>query len=247
MTPLGHLTLLVATLAAGFGCDPSSRASTTVFASASLTEAFEALEIEFERRSGTEVDLHCAGTARLVVQLRAGATAHVLAAADLRNMQKIVNAGLADTAPRTFAKNRLSIVMAEGNPKQVKGLRDLAREDLLAALCGPEVPAGTYARQALDKAGISLVSVSDEPSVKAIMTMVQLGEIDAGIVYETDVRSAGNTVASIVIPERHNIVARYPVTVLSSGHATTAGQAFVDFLMSQPGQRILQSFGFLAP
>lgn len=229
------------------GCGGAQAARTTmVFAAASLTAPFEELVTAFERdHPGVDVRLQCAGTPQLVLQLCEGARADVFAAADEANMQRVVAAGLTAGEPQAFARNRLAIVVAAGNPKAVRDLADLARADLRVALCAPAVPAGRYARQALAKAGIEPASVSDEPSVKAVVSKVQLGELDAGIVYRTDVRGAG--VTGVGIAAAHDVVAVYPIVALASGHDAALGAEFVQFVRSAEGQRILAGFGFLAP
>jgi molybdate transport system substrate-binding protein len=240
-------TILV--LPAG-GCGRSTAASprTMVFAAASLTEPFQELAHEFERgHPGIGVDLHFAGSPQLVVQIREGAPADVFAAADEANMQRVVAAGKTVGAPIVFARNRLTIVTGKDNPHGIASLADLARDDLRVVLCGPEVPAGRYAREALAKAGVQVRSRSDEPSVKAVVSKVRLGEVDAGIVYVTDAISAGDRVAAVAIPDEHNVVGSYPIALLGTGGQRDAGEAFVVFVASATGQSILARFGFAAP
>ncbi len=217
-----------------------------VFAAASLTAPFEALAAEFEKaHPGTEVDLHFAGTPQLVLQLREGAPADVFASADEPNMAKVVADGITSGTPRHFVRNRLAIVVKHGNPLGIVGLADLARPGSNVALCGPDVPAGRYARLALAKAGVVVQSVSDEPSVKALVSKVQLGELDAGIVYATDCRTAG--VAAVPIDAAWQVFADYPIAALRTGRNRSGGDAFVQFVLSPVGRRILESFGFLLP
>ena len=220
----------------------------TVFAAASLTAAFEDLAKAFEASSpGYKVDLHFAGTPQLVVQLQEGAPVDVFASADQLNMQRVVATGKTAAEPRIFARNGLAIVVAPGNPKGIKGLADLGRAGLRAVLCGPEVPAGHYAREALARAQVTVTSVSDEPNVKAVISKVQLGEVDAGIVYVTDTRDAGAAVGAVAIPDEQNVSATYPVALMTAGHGRAAGDAFVVFLLSAEGQRILAAHGFAKP
>jgi molybdate transport system substrate-binding protein len=238
--------MLVA-IVSGVACGGTRAARTTmVFAAASLTAPFEALAKEFERQhAGVEVQLQGAGTPQLVLQLREGAHADVFASADETNMQRVVAAGLTAGVPQTFARNRLAIVVAAGNPQSIHALADLPRAGLRVALCAAEVPAGRYARQALAKAGVALLPVSDEPSVKAVVSKVQLGELDAGIVYRTDVRVAG--VAEVAIDPAHDVVAVYPIVVSANGREPLLGAEFVRFVQSGEGQRLLAGFGFLSP
>lgn len=216
-----------------------------VFAAASLNRVFEALARAFEATDPeAKVEVHCAGTPQLVLQLREGAPADVFAAADLANMAKVTDAGLAVAPPCEFAANHLVIAVAGGNPKGVHRLADLARRELKVALCGPEVPAGAYARQTLAKAGVTVTSQSDEPNVTAVVTKVRLGELDAGIVYATDVRAG---VAAVPIDAAHDVVARYPLVVLRGGANRSGGERFAAFVTSPAGRAILREHGFHLP
>ncbi|MBK8975030.1 MAG: molybdate ABC transporter substrate-binding protein [Planctomycetes bacterium] len=224
------------------------RATALVFAAASLTASFEALAGEFERRHpGSDIELHFDGTPRLALQLREGAPADVFASADRTNMQRVVDTGTAIGEPVVFATNRLAIVTQRGNPHGIRGLADLARADLRVVLCGPEVPAGRYAREALAKAGVAVRSVSDEPSVKAVVSKVALGEVDAGIVYATDATGAAAPVEAVALPGEHDVVASYPIVLLTAGRDRATGAAFLEFVRSADGQAILGRFGFSPP
>ncbi|MBL9075931.1 MAG: molybdate ABC transporter substrate-binding protein [Planctomycetes bacterium] len=232
--------------ACGSGDSAAAPRRVVVFAASSLTAAFEALATGFEQRHpGVDVELHFAGTPQLVLQLREGAPADVFAAADTVHMQKVVAAGRTAAAPATFARNGLAIVVAAGNPKGVASLADLARGDLRVALCGPEVPAGRYARQALAQAGVTVRSLSDEPNVKALLGKVRLGELDAGIVYRTDTRDPG--VTGIDLAAAHDVVAEYPIAALTNGPAADLAGAFVGYVCSADGARVLAGFGFRGP
>lgn len=230
-------------------CGPAATpaiAPIRVFAAASLTAPFEAIARAYEQQfPGSKVELHFAGTPQLVLQIREGAEVDVFAAADPTNMQKVVELGKTAAPPAEFARNELGIVVKEGNPHGIRGLPDLARPGLKVALCGPEVPAGKYARQALQKAAITVTSVSDEPSVKALVSKVQLGELDAGIAYTTDTRTKG--VVAVPIAAAHNLVASYPLAVLSTGRNRTGGEQFAAFVQSDAGRTILAAHGFLLP
>jgi molybdate transport system substrate-binding protein len=244
----GFLLLLLMACFAGCGRSPASSQSTRVFAAASLTASFEELARRFEAEHvGSRIELHFAGTPTLVLQIREGAGADVFASADMPNMQKVVDAKATAGSPLAFASNRLTIVVAKGNPKHVAGLPDLARADLKVALCGPEVPAGKYARQALAKANVEVRSVSDEASVKALASKVELGEVDAGIVYVTDAASAKARLDAVPIPESQNLVATYPIAMLANSRAPAAAAQFVEYVRSPAGQAVLAQFGFGAP
>jgi molybdate transport system substrate-binding protein len=156
-----------------------------------------------------------------------------------------VAARLADGLPAVFAQNRLAIAVPAGNPKQVASLADLTRPGLVIALCAPAVPAGRYATEAFAKAGLPLPEASREADVKGVLTKVALGEVDAGIVYATDTRAAAGKVEEIAIPERHNVIARYPIVVVKGARNPSAARAFVSFILSDAGQGILTRLGFL--
>ena len=239
--------LAVILLAVGGCAKPAVETRVLVFAATSLTASFERLAQDFERsHPGTKLELHFAGSPQLGAQLRNGAEADVFASADLANMQQVVDGKQTASAPSTFAHNRMAIVVGKGNPKRIGALADLAR-NVRVLLCGPVVPAGHYARQALAKAGVAVASLSDEPNVGAVVTKVKLGEVDAGIVYVTDAAVAAADVDSVAIPAEHNVVAAYPIAVLSVGRNQGTGAAFVAHVLSAEGQRVLRSFGFQAP
>jgi molybdate transport system substrate-binding protein len=218
-----------------------------VFAAASLTEAFTDDKNRLTAASrGLTLTYSFAGSQQLVAQIQSGAPADVVATADEASMQKLVAANLVE-APRDFARNLIEVVVARGNPKGVKGLSDLARSDLKVVLEDPSVPAGKYGRQALDRAGVRVNPVSLELNVKSELQKVETGEADAGIVYITDVKSAGSVVAGVAIPADENVVATYPVAVVRATTNHAAAQAFVDQLIRGTGQDALLARGFLSP
>jgi molybdate transport system substrate-binding protein len=231
---------------AGGGRAPGLSGEVTVFAAASLTEAFDAIQADFTRANpGVTVRYNFAGSQALVGQIQQGAPADVFASADERNMARLVGAALTDGQPQVFAGNALQIVVPKGNPDGVTGLADLARPGLKVVLAAEEVPVGAYSRQALGKAGVTVTPVSQEDSVKAVVTKVGLGEADAGIAYATDVTAAGDRVEGVAIPAGQNVPATYPVAVVKDARNPAAARAFVDYLRSQPGQATLRRFGFL--
>lgn len=239
-------TAVLAALAGACGNGRAAPAPLLVFAAASLTAPFGEIERAFEERH-PDVDVQCnfAGSPQLVLQIEEGARVDVFASADAANMAKVVADGKAAGEPRRFARNRLAIVVEEGNPLGIRGLADLARDDRKVALCGPEVPAGRYARQALEKAKLTVASKSDEPSVKALVAKVQLGELDAGVVYVTDCRTKG--VEAVAIADEYQVVADYPIVACTASANRAGAGAFVDFVLSPDGQRLLAGFGFTAP
>ena len=211
-----------------------------VFAAASLTESFDAIAAAHPAR------FSFGASSALATQLEQGAPADVIATADEVTMRKLVDAGLVET-PQTFAKNRLEIAVEPNNPKGVQGLADLAKAGLAIVLAAEQVPVGRYARQALAAAKVTVTPVSLEPDVKAVLTKVQLGEADAGIVYATDVRAAKGKVTGVAIPDAQNVVAVYPIALSKRAAHPTAAKAFVAFLLSAEGRAILERFGFAAP
>lgn len=216
-----------------------------VLAAASLTEALRDAAAAFEAgHPGLTVQASFAGSPTLAHQIEEGAPADVFAAADEATMQRLVDGGLV-APPTVFARNRLAIVVPAGNPKAIRTLADLGRPGLVIVLCAPSVPAGRYAREAFAKAGVGVPRASEEADVKAVVTKVRLGEADAGIAYTTDVRAAGGAVEGVALPEEHDVIARYPVAVLRDARNRGAAEAFVAFLASADGGRILARFGFL--
>jgi molybdate transport system substrate-binding protein len=216
-----------------------------VFAAASLTGAFTELGGRYTAANdGTKVTFNFAGSQALATQIRQDAPGDVFASADTGNMDKVKD--LVGT-PQSFAGNLLQIVVEQGNPRDVNGLEDLARGDLKVVLAAEEVPAGKYARQVLDKAGVTVAPVSLEDNVKAVVSKVALGEADAGIVYVTDVTGGGDKVEAVDIPDDHNVSATYPIAVVRASKSQQKAQAFMDLVRSAEGQRVLERFGFLPP
>ncbi|MDP9252852.1 MAG: molybdate ABC transporter substrate-binding protein [Chloroflexota bacterium] len=222
--------------------------SITVFAGSSLTDAFKKAGNQLKLKNpGTDYVFNFGSSSTLATQIINGAPADVFASADDANMQKIVDAKLNDSAPAVFLSNRLQIAVAPGNPKQVTGLADLAKPGLIVVLAAPTVPAGKYALEALQKAGVTVKPASQEVDVRAVLNKVILGEANAGIVYVTDVKSAGAKVAGVDIPEQHQVLARYPIAVVKESKNPRLAKAYVDYLLSDEGQRLLAEFGFSKP
>ena len=244
----------LATLAAlGTACGANAAAPSppprdlNVFAAASLTAAFTSLGTSFESsHRQVRVRFDFAGSSTLVQQIHEGAPADVFASADPANMQKLSDAGMVEP-PAVFASNKLEIVVEKGNPKHIRGLSDLDRAGLVVVLAAAGVPAGTYAVEVLQKAGVKLTPRSQEQDVKAVVSKVALGEADAGIVYVTDVRAAGGAVDGVPIPDEQNVVATYPLAVLKRAPDAVDGRTFEAFVLSAQGQRLLASYGFIRP
>ncbi len=224
------------------GCARSEPDVIVVGAAASLTDAFEEMALSFEAdHPAVDIELNFAGSSTLREQILDGAPIDVFASANLDTMQAVVDAGRAsDAGAQEFTTNALTIVVPRGNPGGVTRLEDFSRPELLIGLCATEVPCGGFAREVLASAGITPVIDTEEPDVRALLTKVAAGELDAGIVYLTDSRDAD--VEPVPIPDRYNIVARYAIAALD-GSAEESGE-FVRFVMSAQGQEILAAHGF---
>jgi molybdate transport system substrate-binding protein len=221
--------------------------SLTVLAAASLTEAFNDAEPALEANNpGFTATYSFAGSQQLVMNIIDGAPADVIATADEITMQRLVTAGLVDT-PHAFARNRLEIAVAKGNPKGSRTLADLARPDVAVVLADPSVPAGNFARQVLARAGVTITPKSLELDVKTVLEKVESGDADAAIVYATDVAAASNQVTGVVIPDSENIVAVYPIAVVKSTQNPSSARAFVTQAISGAIQAALLRRGFLPP
>ncbi|MER5738402.1 molybdate ABC transporter substrate-binding protein [Streptomyces sp. NPDC002262] len=217
----------------------------TVLAAASLTDVFETAGAAYEKsHPGTELTFSFAGSQELVAQVSQGSPADVLVTADTKSMDK----AKADTGtPTVIAKNRLVIATGEGNPHRIDDLRDLADPKLKVVLAAPEVPAGKYSEQILEKQGVTVRPVSQEPSVRAVLGKVEMGEADAGLVYRTDARSAQDKVDAVEIPDDRNAIAQYPAATLKGSGNAGAATAFVAWLSSPEAQGILRDAGFQKP
>jgi molybdate transport system substrate-binding protein len=227
---------------------PATAGDVIVLAAASLTAAFteigEAFMVEFP---DSTVTFNFAASSELVTQIDEGAPADVYASADLGNMTKLTDAGGNAADPVVFATNRAAIIVAEGNPKGITGVADLADGDLIVVQCAPDAPCGEYAMRVFENAGVTVTPKSLETNVRAVATKVTLGEADAGIVYVTDVAAAGADASGVEIPAEVNVVAEYAIATVADAPNPRAAQAFVDFVLGEQGQEILASYGFLAP
>ena len=222
--------------------------SLTVFAAASLTGVFGDLGTELEHEHpGLTVRFNFAGSQALAAQLAQGAPADVFASANQAQMDVVTKAGLPQRSPSVFAANVLEIAVPAGNPGRVTGLADFAEPDLTLAVCAPDVPCGAAAAQVFAAAGITARPDSQEEDVKAALTKVQLGEVDAALVYATDVRAAGSKVEGIEFPEAEQAVNGYPLCVLSAAPNPAAAKAFVDLVQGPTGQQALRAAGFRTP
>ena len=229
--------------------DTSSAASTSimVLAAASLTEAFTEIGAAFELANpGVTVRFGFGPSSGLAQQIVQGAPADIFASASTKTMDVVTAAGEAARAT-TFAANELAIAVPPSNPANIIGLRDLAREGVKVAVCQVKVPCGTVTAAVIKKAGVSVVPVTEEADVKSVLAKVALGEVDAGLVYVTDVQAAGAKVRGIAIPAAVNASTDYPIAVLKAADDAVVAQAFVDYVLSPGGRSVLAAAGFRAP
>ena len=241
--------------AAGCGDDGATDASggaaggdVTVFAAASLTGAFTAIGDAFEDANpGTTVTFNFAASSALVQGIVEGAPADVFASADLASMQRLTDAEKAQGEPEVFATNALQIITEAGNPWGITGVHDLADPDLIVVTCGEDVPIGRYAAEVFRKAGVTVTPKSYEADVKAVVSKVTLGEADAGIVYATDVRAAGEQATGVEIPDDLDVIATYPIAMTEAAGDVDLAEAFVAFVLGDAGQGILAAAGFGGP
>lgn len=229
------------------GAGSSLHGSVTVLAAASLTEAFGTLARQFEAaHPGLKVKLSFGASSALAQQINAGAPADVFASAAVQNMQQVVSAGGASSS-KNFGKNVLEIAVPPSNPAGISQVADLARHGVKVALCQPQVPCGATAYQVFSNAGITVTPVTEEADVKSTLTKVETDEVDAGVVYVTDVRAAGSKVTGVPIPDSVNASTEYPVAALSKAANPSAAAAFVDYVLSGSGQAVLSAAGFEKP
>ncbi|MBI9115237.1 molybdate ABC transporter substrate-binding protein [Sanguibacter suaedae] len=238
--------------AAGGQEETGSGRTLVVLAAASLTETFTMIAEDFEAaHPDVEVELGLAGSAEVVQQVLAGAPADVVATASTSTMDLLTDAVLV-TAPRTFATNTLEIAVPVGDPAGVEGLPDLARPGVTVAVCAPEVPCGEATRDLLTTAGIDIVPVTLETDVRAVLTKVRLGEVDAGLVYRTDVRAAAGDVTGVPLApvvDASGGAGRttYPVAALADAPAGDLAEVFVEHVLGPRGQAVLADAGFGPP
>jgi molybdate transport system substrate-binding protein len=222
----------------------------TVFAAASLTESFTQIGKDFEAANpGTKVTFNFAGSSALATQINQGAPADVFASAAPANMKTVTEAGNGEGAATTFVRNQLVIAVPKGNPKGVTGLADLTKPGVKVAQCAEQVPCGAAAKKALDAAGVKLTPVTLEQDVKQALSKVKLGEVDAALVYRTDVRAAtaAADVDGVEFPESAGAINDYPIIVLKNAPNKTAAQALVAYVLSDKGKAVLTQAGFQAP
>jgi molybdate transport system substrate-binding protein len=199
---------------------------------------------QFEQEhAGTKVVLNFGPSSGLGQQITSGAPADVFASASTKTMDEVVKSG--DAANSTdFAANTMEIAVPPDNPAGVKTVNDLAKKGVKAALCDVEVPCGVVAQEVFDNAGIKVTPVTREVDVKAVLSKVSLGEVDAGVVYVTDVKAAGKDVEGVEIPADVNASTTYPIATLTGSENKETARAFVDYVLSPAGTSALQEAGF---
>lgn len=218
-----------------------------VFAAASLTESFTALGKQFEsEHDGVQVVFNFGPSSGLAQQIQSGAPADVFASASPTNMDTLVQSKAADE-PRDFAVNTMEIAVPPANPGKVRSLADLARAGVKVAVCQPQVPCGVVAAKVFEQAGLKVKPVTEEVDVKSVLTKVGLGEVDAGVVYVSDVKAAGDKVTGVAIPADQNASTTYPIATLSNSRNSSLAKQFVDLVLSKAGTAELAKAGFGAP
>jgi molybdate transport system substrate-binding protein len=253
--------LLVAALAGCSGSDDDDAAAAapagagsstlsgqiTVFAAASLTESFATIGEQFEKANpGTDVRFSFGPSSGLATQITQGAPADVFASASQKTMDQVVSAGAA-ADPKPFARNSAQIAVPPGNPAGITGVADLAKPGVKVALCAETVPCGALARQVFANAKVTVTPVTNEVDVRATLSKVQLGEVDAGVVYVTDVKAAGVKVVGVPIPADLNASTSYPIAAVSRSDNAALAAAFVDYVLSADGSAAVTAAGFDAP
>jgi len=219
-----------------------------VFAAASLTDVFGELGDELMADNpGLDVQFNFASSSALATQITQGAPADVFASANQPQMEVVTDAGLEGEDPTVFTENVLEIAVPEGNPGDVTGLADFERPQLTLAVCAPDVPCGAAATKVFEAARIAAVPDTQEEDARAALTKVELGEVDAALVYASDVQSAGSAVEGIEFPEAEDAVNEYPICSLAAAPNPDAARALLDLVLSDAGQEALEAAGFRAP
>lgn len=229
------------------GCaSPAPADTVSVLAAASLTKTFTELGGVFAAANPQQhVEFSFAGSADLLSQLTHGAPGDVFATADGATMDKAARAGLLAGPPQPFASNTLTIAVAPGNPKGIKGFRGLDGVSLV--VCAVQVPCGAALPRLERDTGVRLSPVSEESSVADVLNKVVSGQADAGVVYATDARAAGDKVSTIPFPEAATAVNTYEIAVLKDAREPVSASLFVDLVIGPEGRKVLDRAGFGKP
>jgi molybdate transport system substrate-binding protein len=227
---------------------PALPGTITVFAAASLKASFTRLASDFEAKNpGTKVVLNFAGSSDLVTQITQGAPADVFASADTKNMTKLTDAKLIDGQPTNFATNVLEIAVPPSNPASISAFADLAKPGVKVVTCAPQVPCGAATDKVEKATGTTLKPVSEESSVTDVLGKVTSGEADAGLVYVTDVKNAGDKVKGIPFAESDKAVNTYPIAAVGTSKNNGLAAAFIATVNGSEGRKVLADAGFGAP
>ncbi len=226
---------------------PAVSGTITILAAASLTGAFGTLIKQFEAaHPGVKVKVSYGASSALAQQINQGAPADVFASAATKNMTQVISAGGA-SAGTNFVKNVMEIAVPPGNPGHIGSVADLAKSGVKVALCQAQVPCGATAATVFKNAGVTVKPVTLEADVKSTLTKVETNEVDAGVVYVTDVRAAGSKVTGIEIPASVNASTEYPIAALTKAPNAAGAAAFVSYVLSDAGQQVLAAAGFAKP
>ena len=224
---------------------PAPAGTLTVFAAASLQATFTQIGTIFQTENpGSTVTFNFAGSSDLVTQLTAGAPADVFASADTNNMTKATTANLVSGTPVNFATSILTIVTPPGNPAGVTSFADLAKPGLNVVVCAPQVPCGAATATVETNTGVTLTPVSEENSVTDVLGKVTSGQVDAGLVYVTDAKNAGDKVTEVTFPEAAVVMNVYPIATLTAATQPALATKFVDLVVGPEGQQVLAAAGF---
>ena len=219
-----------------------------VFAATSLTDAFAKIGAQFEKANpGVTVKFNYDGSSTLATQITQGAPADVFASAAPANMSTVTDGGDATGTPQVFTRNTAEIMVEKGNPLHIESVKDLADDKIKVAVCAPEVPCGALAQEVFKNAGVTVKPVSEETNVGGVVTKVTLGEVDAGVVYVTDVKENESKASGVTIPADQNSITDYPIVQVKGAPNVTAAKAFISYVLGPNGQKVLASFGFLPP
>ena len=227
--------------------DTAITGEVTVFAAASLQDAFQELATSFEAaHAGVHITFDFQGSQDLVTALDGGSPADVLATANNSTMTDAANKGLVGEQTE-FATNVLTLIVPAGNPAGVTGINDGSLDNADLVICAPEVPCGEATAKLADELGVTLNPVSEEQKVTDVRGKVESGEAQAGIVYTTDAAKSGSKVEPIALPA-NSVINHYPIALTKSAGNPQAAQAFIDYILSPEGQKVLQdTYGFGAP
>ncbi|HEX3610804.1 MAG TPA: molybdate ABC transporter substrate-binding protein [Sporichthyaceae bacterium] len=220
----------------------------TVLAAASLTDVFQQLKTVFQQQNpGVDVEFSFGGSSTLAQQIVAKAPADVFAAASPTTMKTVTDAGDAVGTPVNFVSNILEIAVPTSNPANIASLSDLAKSGVKVAVCAPAVPCGAAAQKVFTAANLTVTPATQEQDVTGVLTKVESGEVDAGLVYQTDVKRAAGKVKGIDFPEASAAVNEYPIAALTTAANPAAAAAWVAFITGAQARQILQDAGFQNP